>query len=114
MTGEDTRANAALAALERANPLPDGQVLEGPDAPRARALVAAILGDDGRESALEGSLLLHDHVRLEVRGRVAVVGFDDGKANVLSAEVLEALEKAVQSCEADDEVGAMLIVGRPN
>ena len=30
MTGEDTRADAVLAALERANPLADGRELEGP------------------------------------------------------------------------------------
>jgi enoyl-CoA hydratase len=45
--------------------------------------------------------------------RVAVVRFDDGKANLLSAQVLDALEEAVQLCEAEDEVGALLIVGRP-
>ena len=116
MMGEDTRADAVLAALERANPVPDGQALEGPDSPRARALATAITGEDVGEPGLgaPSAQLLHDHVRLEIRDRVAVVSFDDGKANVLSAEVLDALGETVQICEADDEVGALLIVGRPN
>jgi enoyl-CoA hydratase len=114
MTGEDTRADAVLAALERANPLPESRALEGPDSPRARALAAAIISGDRGEPGPASSRLLHDHVRLEIRDRVAVVSFDDGKANVLGAEILAALEEALRICEADEEVGAMLLVGRPD
>jgi enoyl-CoA hydratase len=115
MTGEDTRADAVLAALERANPLADGRELEGPGSPRARALAAAITGERGSETwpADSSSQRLHDHVRLEMLDRVAVVRFDDGKANLLSREVLDALEEAVELCEEADEVGALLIIGRP-
>jgi enoyl-CoA hydratase len=114
MTREDSEGDAVLAALGRANPVPDDTVLDGPDSSRARALMAAITAADGRRAASRGSepWLLHDHVRVDVHDRVAVLRFDDGKVNVLSAGILEALHEAVDLCEADGEIGALLIVGR--
>jgi enoyl-CoA hydratase len=112
---DDTSKDAVLAALQRANPVPDGQALEGPDSAVARAIAAAVAGDDGAAPASIGSgpRLLHDSIRLEILEGIAVLGFDDGRVNVLSAPVLDALERALQICEADAEIGALLMVGRP-
>jgi enoyl-CoA hydratase len=51
------------------------------------------------------SYALHDHV--------AVLTFDDGKANVYSHEALEALGAGLDRAEADPEAHAVLLVGRP-
>ncbi len=52
-------------------------------------------------------------VTYNVQDHVAVVSLDDGKANVFSHEVLEALASALDQAEADPEVRAILLVGRP-
>jgi len=52
-------------------------------------------------------------VNYHVQDHVAVVSFDDGKANVYSHEVLEALSAALDRAEADPDARAMLLVGRP-
>ncbi len=52
-------------------------------------------------------------VTYHVQDSVAVVSFDDGKANVFSHEVLDALSAALDRAEADPEAGAVLLVGRP-
>jgi enoyl-CoA hydratase len=52
-------------------------------------------------------------VTYSVQGHVAVVTFDDGKANVYSHEVLDALSAALDQAEADTEIGAILFAGRP-
>jgi len=50
---------------------------------------------------------------IERRGRVTVLHLDDGKANALSFELIAAIEAAVGEAEGDDEVGALVIHGRP-
>jgi enoyl-CoA hydratase len=52
-------------------------------------------------------------VTYEVKDHVAVVSFDDGKANVYSHEVLDALSASLDRAEADPDAGAVLLVGRP-
>lgn len=52
-------------------------------------------------------------VSYEVHNKVAVVTYDDGKANVYTTEALEELNSALDRSEADPEVTAMLLVGRP-
>jgi enoyl-CoA hydratase len=52
-------------------------------------------------------------VTYHVKDSVAIVSFDDGKANVYSHEVLDALSAALDRAEADPEAGAVLLVGRP-
>jgi enoyl-CoA hydratase len=52
-------------------------------------------------------------VTYSVQDHVAVVGFDDGKANVYSHEVLEALAAALDRAESDPAARAVLLVGRP-
>lgn len=51
-------------------------------------------------------------VTYEVHDRVAVVTHDDGKANVYTLEVLEALTAALEKSEADEGVSALLLAGR--
>jgi enoyl-CoA hydratase len=51
-------------------------------------------------------------VRYELDGDVAVVRFDDGKANVLTHAVIEQLHAALSSAEADD-ARAVAVIGRP-
>jgi enoyl-CoA hydratase len=51
-------------------------------------------------------------VTYEVQDHVAVVTFDDGKANVYTHEALEALTAALARAEADPAAGAVLLVGR--
>jgi enoyl-CoA hydratase len=51
-------------------------------------------------------------IRYELDGNVAVVHFDDGKANVLTHAAIAALQEALTSAERD-EARAIVIVGRP-
>jgi enoyl-CoA hydratase len=52
-------------------------------------------------------------VTYHVQDKVAVVNFDDGKANVYSHEVLDALSAALDRAEGDPDARALLLVGRP-
>lgn len=52
-------------------------------------------------------------VSYEVQNKVAVVTFDDGKANVYTLEALEELTSALDRSEADPAVTALLLAGRP-
>jgi enoyl-CoA hydratase len=52
-----------------------------------------------------------DIVRSEIRGDVAVVHFDDGKANAISPQSLAALDAALDRAEKDAK--ALVIEGRP-
>lgn len=52
-------------------------------------------------------------VSYEVQDKVAVVTFDDGKANVYTHEALEELTSALERSEADPAVTALLLAGRP-
>jgi enoyl-CoA hydratase len=53
-------------------------------------------------------------VSYEVRDRIARVAIDNGKANALSPEVLAELDRCLTRAEdAGDDVGALLITGRP-
>jgi enoyl-CoA hydratase len=55
-----------------------------------------------------------DLVSYEVRDRIAHVTIDNGKANALSPEVIAALRQALERAEdAGDDVGAMIVTGRP-
>jgi enoyl-CoA hydratase len=53
-----------------------------------------------------------ESVRYELDGDVAVVRFDDGKANVLTHDVLAALQEALTRAEADG-ARAVAVIGRP-
>lgn len=48
----------------------------------------------------------------EVDDGVAVLTFDDGKANAVSHEVVDALHAALDRAETDDDVGALVLAGR--
>jgi enoyl-CoA hydratase len=52
-------------------------------------------------------------VTTERRDAVLVVHLDDGKANALSFEVIAAIGAALDEAEADDDIGAMVLHGRP-
>ena len=54
---------------------------------------------------------MSDLVGYELDGRLAVVTIDDGKANAITHEVLEALGEALD--RAEEEAAAVLLVGRP-
>ena len=56
-----------------------------------------------------------DPVGYEVRDRIAHVTIDNGKANVLSPEVVRLLDEAVDAAESAgaDEVGCLLVIGTP-
>ena len=56
----------------------------------------------------------HPAVTIERRDAVLVVTVDDGKANALSAPLIRALSHAVSTAEADPDLGAVVIAGRPN
>ena len=48
----------------------------------------------------------------EKRGRVAVLTLDDtDRRNALSLELVDAIVEAIAQCEADDEVGAVVVTG---
>jgi enoyl-CoA hydratase len=56
---------------------------------------------------------LSPHVTTERIDNVLVVHLDDGKANALSSEMIVAIAHALDSAEADDTIGAVVIHGRP-
>jgi enoyl-CoA hydratase len=52
-------------------------------------------------------------VTYQLDGHVAVVTLDDGKANALGRDLLDALGHALDRAEADPDARAVLLVGRP-
>jgi enoyl-CoA hydratase/carnithine racemase len=52
-------------------------------------------------------------VNVESSDGVTVVHLDDGKANALTHDIFRALHAAFDEAEADDDVGAVAIIGRP-
>jgi enoyl-CoA hydratase len=52
-------------------------------------------------------------VTYALKDHVAVITFDDGKANAYTHEVLDALTDALQRSKDDSEARALLLVGRP-
>ncbi|MDH4077268.1 MAG: crotonase/enoyl-CoA hydratase family protein [Acidimicrobiia bacterium] len=52
-------------------------------------------------------------VRVERRGPVGVIHLDDGRANALGPPMLAAIEAAFDEIEADPELAAIVVVGRP-
>ena len=54
-----------------------------------------------------------DVLTIERRGDVAILHVDDGKANALSAELIEAMQAAIRDAEADESIGAVVLHGRP-
>jgi enoyl-CoA hydratase len=53
-------------------------------------------------------------LRTERRDRVAVLTLDDpDRRNALSAEMVDQIVETVAACEADDEVGAIVVTGAP-
>lgn len=54
-----------------------------------------------------------DVLTIERRGDVVILHVDDGKANALSPELIEAIQAAIRDAEADDSVGAAVLHGRP-
>ncbi len=53
-----------------------------------------------------------DKVRYQLHDRTAVITMDDGKANALSHEVIDALQEAL--ARAESEAAAVLLTGRPS
>ncbi|MEM6899209.1 MAG: enoyl-CoA hydratase-related protein [Pseudomonadota bacterium] len=56
---------------------------------------------------------LHRSVRLSVENRIGILDIDDGKANVLTMDVIHAINQALQICELDSEITVIAIIGRP-
>jgi len=54
-----------------------------------------------------------DHVSSDIIDNVMVVHLDDGKANALSPAMIAAINAALDSAEANDTVGAVVLHGRP-
>jgi enoyl-CoA hydratase len=52
-------------------------------------------------------------VNYEASNRVAVITFDDGKANALNHETLADLDSALERAAQDREVGCVVLAGRP-
>jgi enoyl-CoA hydratase len=56
---------------------------------------------------------MSDALTIERRDNVTVLHLDDGKANALSFELIAAISAAIADAEADSEVGAVVVHGRP-
>ena len=50
---------------------------------------------------------------VEQRGRVLVATMDDGRVNAISTALSTALRAAITEAENDDDIGAVVIAGRP-
>lgn len=53
------------------------------------------------------------HVEFEIVGGVAVISFDDGKVNAISQRMCNALSEALDRVEADQDIRAIVLAGRP-
>lgn len=56
---------------------------------------------------------MSESLTIERTGQVMVIHLDDGKANALSFELIDAILAAIADAEADDGVGAIVLHGRP-
>ena len=56
---------------------------------------------------------MSDALTVERRGDVVIVHIDDGKANALSFELIDAIRAALAEAESDDSIGAVVLHGRP-
>jgi len=56
---------------------------------------------------------MKDYVRYELEGAVATITLDDGKVNALGPDMLAAIDAALDRAEADPEVRAVVLAGRP-
>lgn len=56
---------------------------------------------------------MSEALSVERRGDVAIFHIDDGKANALSFELIQAIQSALAAAESDDAVGAVVLHGRP-
>jgi enoyl-CoA hydratase len=54
-----------------------------------------------------------ERVRTEKVGQVLAIHLDDGKANVLSPSTMVLINAALDTAEADPEIGAVVLHGRP-
>jgi enoyl-CoA hydratase len=54
-----------------------------------------------------------DVLTIERRGDVAILHIDDGNANALSPDLIEAIQAAIRDAEADESIGAVVLHGRP-
>jgi enoyl-CoA hydratase len=54
-----------------------------------------------------------ERIRYERKDGVGLVTLDDGKANAMQGEFIEALGRLLDSAEKDAEVGALVLTGRP-
>jgi enoyl-CoA hydratase len=52
-------------------------------------------------------------IAIEQRGKVLLVTIDDGKANALTTTLSRNLEAVIDRAEADTDIGALVIAGRP-
>lgn len=52
-------------------------------------------------------------VTYEKQGPVGIITLDDGRANAISASVVDGLNRCLDEIDADDEARAVLVVGRP-
>src|SRR3954447_12966773 len=67
-----------------------------------------------RATGRAGRRAVGEPVSYEVRGRVAIAHIDNGKANALSPTVVQQLGAALDRAEqAGDDVGALVIAGKP-
>ena len=53
------------------------------------------------------------HVQVEIVDGVAVITFDDGKVNAVSQRMSDALSEALDRVEADQDIRAIVLAGRP-
>ena len=113
----DTReSDPLLDALRAEDPLLRRDGPAGSESPEAEALLERILtGPDPAPESIfpDAPLHLHQAVDISVEDGVAMLRFDDGRVNVLDDEILAAFEQAIELCEAEPSIGALILVGRP-
>lgn len=97
--------------IARANPVLTGQKVS---ADKKLSICESILaGARNQELMPDDHIELHRSVSLSVENRVGILDIDDGKANILTMDVIHAINQALQICELDSEITAIAIIGRP-
>lgn len=94
--------------LATANPVPQPDALGDMDVDAAVQQIVSS-GDPADQQVWQ----FHPHLTLSVRGEIGILHFDDGHANVLTDEVINAYQNAVAFSDADPGVRALVLAGRP-
>lgn len=94
--------------LAAANPVPTPDALDAGDTDAALQRIMS-----SAEPAGQNAWQFHPHLTLTVRDEIGILHFDDGHANVLTGQIINAYQDAIAFSDADPGIRALVLAGRP-